>query len=175
LINPDLYIPDPNEKKPANWVDQAKIPDPDAKKPSWWKDDEPLTIPDPTATMPVDWQPDEPMQIDDGKGGKKSNPKCKKLNCGPWQAPQIQNPKYRMKWTAPMIDNPAYKGEWKPAKVHNPHHFIEAHPHNVPLLAGIGIEIWNHQYVVISLSSFIAISCSFIWKNVFFFLVQIGN
>jgi hypothetical protein len=31
-VNPPEEIDDPEDKKPADWVDQEKIPDPDAKK-----------------------------------------------------------------------------------------------------------------------------------------------
>ena len=31
-VNPPREIDDPEDKKPADWVDQEKIPDPDAKK-----------------------------------------------------------------------------------------------------------------------------------------------
>ena len=65
-------IPDPADKKPADWVDEAEIPDPEDKKPEDW-DDAPAEIPDPSAEKPEDWD-DE----DDGE----------------WEAPMIPNPAY---------------------------------------------------------------------------------
>jgi calnexin len=32
-VNPEKMIDDPDDEKPANWVDVAKIEDPAAKKP----------------------------------------------------------------------------------------------------------------------------------------------
>ena len=42
-INPAHEIDDPNDKKPADWVDEAKINDPEASKPDDW--DEVLLAP----------------------------------------------------------------------------------------------------------------------------------
>ena len=67
-------INDPEDKKPADWVDEAQIPDPEDKKPEDW-DDVPAEIPDPSATKPEDWD-DE----DDGE----------------WEAPMIPNPEYNV-------------------------------------------------------------------------------
>jgi calnexin len=46
-VNPPVQIDDPNDKKPKDWVDEAKILDPNAKKPDDWDEDAPLKIPDP--------------------------------------------------------------------------------------------------------------------------------
>lgn len=45
-IQPEEEIDDPEDKKPADWVDVAKIPDPEAAKPEDWDEDAPLEIPD---------------------------------------------------------------------------------------------------------------------------------
>merc|ERR1712227_788081 len=65
-------IRDPEEKKPADWVDEAEIDDPEDKKPEGY-DDIPAKIADPKAKKPDDW--------DDESDGA-------------WEAPQIDNPKY---------------------------------------------------------------------------------
>jgi len=45
-------IPDPDEKKPSDWVDEAEIVDPEDKKPEDW-DKESETIKDPEASKPT--------------------------------------------------------------------------------------------------------------------------
>merc|ERR1719439_247367 len=79
-------IRDPDEKKPADWVDEAEIDDPEDKKPEGY-DDIPAKIADPKATKPDDW--------DDESDGT-------------WEAPQIDNPAYKGAWKAKLIDNPKY-------------------------------------------------------------------
>ena len=39
-VNPPKEIDDPEDKKPADWVDEAKIDDPDASKPDDWDESE---------------------------------------------------------------------------------------------------------------------------------------
>merc|ERR1711871_852071 len=79
-------IRDPNEKKPADWVDEAEIDDPNDKKPEGY-DKIPAKIADPKAKKPDDW--------DDESDGA-------------WEAPQIDNPAYKGVWEAKLIDNPKY-------------------------------------------------------------------
>jgi calnexin len=103
-INPPETIPDPEDKKPEDWVDEAKIPDPDAKKPDDWDEDAPRTIPDEDAVKPEGWLDDEPAEVDDPEAQKPedwddeedgdweppkvANPKCKDASgCGEWQRP----------------------------------------------------------------------------------------
>jgi calreticulin len=73
-------IPDPKAKKPSDWVDEEHMDDPSDVKPSDW-DDESEKIADAEATKPEDWDDEE-----DGA------------------------------WEAPLIDNPKYKGEWRAKK-----------------------------------------------------------
>jgi len=158
-FNPPKEIDDPSDKKPADWVDEAKIPDPAATKPEdWdesapatiidqhdskpenWLDDAPLTVPDPETSKPEDWDDDldgewEAPQI--------PNPDCIAIGCGTWKPRSIANPEYKGKWSPPLIDNPKYKGEWHPRKIANPNYFVDEHPHNVDKIGGIGIEIWT--------------------------------
>merc|ERR1712050_445352 len=80
---PAKKIPDPEDKKPADWDKPEHIPDPEAKKPDDWDDE-----------MDGEW---EPPMID--------NPDYK----GEWKAKQIPNPQYKGKWVHPEINNPDYK------------------------------------------------------------------
>ena len=146
-VNPEKEIDDPNDKKPDDWVEQAKIPDPDATKPADWDEDAPYEIVDEDAEKPDDWLENEPTMVDDPEAEKPEdwddeedgdwvapkvpNPKCDEVSgCGPWEKPMMKNPEYKGKWTPPMIDNPAYKGEWKPKKIANPDFFEDKTPAN---------------------------------------------
>jgi hypothetical protein len=57
--------------------------------------------------------------------------------------PNKPNPAYKGKWTAPLIDNPEYIGEWKARQIANPAFFVDNHPHRLPALAGVAVEIWT--------------------------------
>merc|ERR1712098_851458 len=63
---------DPEQKKPEDWVDNAKIDDPEDSKPEDWE--KPEHIPDPDATKPEDW--DDEMD-------------------GEWEPAMIDNPEYK--------------------------------------------------------------------------------
>jgi len=114
-------IPDPDESKPADWVDVKKIPDPKAKKPKDWKD-VPAKIADPHATKPDDW--------DDELDGE-------------WEAPLIDNPEYKGEWKAPMIDNPAYKGEWVHPMIPNPDFVDDPFVYIQKDMAFVGVDLWQ--------------------------------
>jgi calreticulin len=94
---PKPMIDDPEDSKPADWVDEKEIDDPEAKKPDGY-DDIPAQIPDPDATKPEDWDDD-----DDGE----------------WEPPLIDNPEFQGEWIAPKVANPEYKGEWAPKQIKN--------------------------------------------------------
>ncbi|KAM7207026.1 Calreticulin family domain containing protein [Rhypophila sp. PSN 637] len=161
-VNPDKEIDDPKDKKPEDWVDEARIPDPDATKPEDWDEDAPYEIVDEEATMPEDWLVDEPTTVPDPEAQKPEdwddeedgdwiaptvpNPKCADASgCGPWTKPMKKNPDYKGKWTAPYIDNPAYKGVWAPRKIKNPDYFEDKTPANFEPMGAIGFEIWTMQ------------------------------
>ena len=144
-VNPSKEIDDPNDSKPADWIEEAMIPDPDATKPEDWDEDAPYEIVDETAEKPADWLDDEPAMIPDPEAKKPedwddeedgdwvppmiSNPKCDEASgCGPWEYPMVKNPAYKGKWSAPQIDNPAYKGTWAPRKIPNPDWFEDTRP-----------------------------------------------
>jgi len=112
-------IDDPTDKKPEDWVDEAKIVDPEAKKPEDWDENEPKMIKDPSATKPADW--------DDAEDGD-------------WEAPMIDNPKYKGKWNPPMIDNPKYKGVWAPRKIPNKEYDGKSYIYND--IGIVGFELW---------------------------------
>jgi len=57
-VNPPKEIPDPDDHKPDDWVDEAKIPDPDASKPDDWDEDAPKEIIDEDAVQPSGWNTD---------------------------------------------------------------------------------------------------------------------
>lgn len=94
---PPKTIKDPAEKKPEDWVDQAKIDDPEDVKPEDWEKTE--HIADPDATKPEDW--DDEMD-------------------GEWEPPMIDNPEYKGEWKPRQIDNPDYKGAWVHPEIDNP-------------------------------------------------------
>jgi calreticulin len=123
--NWDLLAPkeilDPNQSKPADWVDERQIADPEAKKPEGW-DDIPKQIADKTAEKPADWD----AELD-----------------GEWEAPLIDNPDYKGEWSAPMIDNPAYKGEWVHPKIANPDYVDDPSIGVYESNKYVGIEIWQ--------------------------------
>merc|ERR1719402_449338 len=90
-------IKDPDQKKPEDWVDNAKMDDPEDSKPEDW--DKPEHIADPDATKPEDW--DDEMD-------------------GEWEPPMIDNPEYKGEWKPRQIDNPDYKGAWVHPEIDNP-------------------------------------------------------
>lgn len=158
---PPKTIPDPDDKKPEDWDERAKIPDPDATKPDDWDENAPMEIEDEDAVKPEGWLDDEPEEIDDPEATKPEdwddeedgeweapkidNPKCEAApGCGEWKRPMKRNPAYKGKWHAPLIDNPNYKGIWKPREIPNPNYFDLEKPDFEPI-AAVGIEIWTMQ------------------------------
>lgn len=160
-VFPSKEIDDPNDTKPADWVDDKQIPDPNATKPADWDEDAPQFIPDPNKTKaPEGWLEDEPKRIPDPNQKKPDdwddevlgewepqiidNPKCLQApGCGKYEVPVIPNPAFRGKWQAPMIDNPAYKGEWKPRQIPNPYYYEDRHPHNFMTITAAGFDLWE--------------------------------
>merc|ERR1712205_168947 len=114
-------IRDPDEKKPADWVDEAEIDDPTDKKPDGY-DDIPAKIADPKATKPDDW--------DDESDGT-------------WEAPQIDNPDYKGAWKAKRIKNPAYKGVWEAKLIANPKYAPDDKLYSYAKFSTVGIDVWQ--------------------------------
>ena len=113
-------IPDPNAKKPADWVDQEKIDDPTDTKPADW--DKAEHIPDPDAKKPEDWDD----EID-----------------GTWEPPMIDNPEYKGAWKARQIDNPAYKGPWVHPEIDNPDYVEDSDLYLYKDISMIGFDLWQ--------------------------------
>jgi len=114
-------IRDPNEKKPADWVDEAEMDDPEDKKPDGY-DDIPAKIADPKAKKPDDW--DEESD-------------------GAWEAPQIDNPDYKGPWKAKRIKNPAYKGVWEAKLIDNPEFVDDKSIGKYAKFSTVGIDVWQ--------------------------------
>lgn len=157
-FTPTETIPDPEDKKPEDWVDNAKMADPEASKPEDWDEDAPQKIDDPEATKPDGWNDDAPLQVPDPSASKPEdwdveddgeweaplvdNPACS-VGCGEWKPPVIANPAYKGKWSAPMIDNPDYKGVWAPQEIPNPGHFECTDPlATLEQIGAVAIEVW---------------------------------
>lgn len=64
-INPSLYIDDPNDIKPNNWIDNPNMIDINAKKPDDWNENEPQKIPNPKSIKPSNWDDNIPELIID--------------------------------------------------------------------------------------------------------------
>lgn len=101
-FNPAKEIDDPEDSKPADWVDIDKIPDPEATKPEDWDEDAPYEIVDEDAEKPSDWLDDEPATIPDPDATKPEE--WDDEEDGEWIAPTIPNPK---------CSEAAGCGEWK--------------------------------------------------------------
>ncbi|XP_048343873.1 calnexin [Sphaerodactylus townsendi] len=159
-VNPPQEIEDPNDQKPEDWDERAKIADPDAVKPDDWDEDAPAKIPDEDAVKPEGWLDDEPEYIADPDAEKPedwdedmdgeweapqiANPKCESApGCGAWQRPMIDNPNFKGKWKPPMIDNPNYQGIWKPRKIPNPDFFEDLEPFKMTPFSALGLELWS--------------------------------
>jgi calreticulin len=120
-ILPPKEINDPEQSKPADWVDTKTIADPEAVKPEGW-DEIPKTITDPNAARPDDW--------DDELDGE-------------WEAPEVSNPEYKGPWVAPQIPNPEYKGEWVHPKVPNPEYVEDNEIYAYDSNKYLAVEIWQ--------------------------------
>ncbi|XP_015243692.1 PREDICTED: calmegin isoform X1 [Cyprinodon variegatus] len=159
-VNPPKEIDDPNDSKPDDWDERAKIPDPEAMKPDDWDEDAPAKIEDPDALKPEGWLDDEPEFVSDPNAEKPEdwdeemdgeweapqvpNPACETApGCGEWKKPMINNPQYKGKWKAPLIDNPNYQGVWKPRKMMNPEYFEDLHPFRMTPFKAVGLELWS--------------------------------
>src|SRR5690606_27737811 len=64
-VSPPQESSDPDDTKPAGWVQEPKTPDPDAKKPDDWNEDAPYETIDEDATKPDNWLEDEPQCVPD--------------------------------------------------------------------------------------------------------------
>merc|ERR1712091_55538 len=113
-------IPDPEDKKPADWVDDSMMDDPDAKKPDDWVEEK--RIVDPDAKKPDDWDDEED---------------------GEWEAPMKDNPEYKGEWIAKRISNPAYEGFWEQKKIANPEYKDDDHLYKYADFGFLGFDLWQ--------------------------------
>jgi calreticulin len=113
-------IPDPDAKKPSDWVDDAKIDDPEDSKPADW--DKPEYTVDPDAKKPDDW--DEEMD-------------------GEWQPAKINNPEFKGEWKPAQIDNPAYKGPWIHPDIDNPAYKPDSYLYRYSDIGAVGFDLWQ--------------------------------
>jgi len=113
-------IPDPNDKKPSDWVEDSMMDDPKDKLPDDWVTEK--RIVDPEASKPNDWDDDED---------------------GEWEAPTKDNPEYKGEWTVKRISNPAYKGFWEAQKIDNPEYVDDDALYKYPEFGFIGFDLWQ--------------------------------
>jgi len=118
---PPKTIKDPSISKPTDWIDDPQTDDPSDVKPADW-DAEPKQIPDPAATKPEDWD----NEAD-----------------GEWEAPLIENPKYKGEWKAKRIPNPEYKGKWEHPLIDNPEYVDDKSIYAYDNIGAVGIELWQ--------------------------------
>lgn len=159
-VNPPKEIDDPNDSKPDDWDERAKIPDPEAVKPDDWDEDAPAKIEDPDALKPEGWLDDESEFIADPSAEKPEdwdeemdgeweapqipNPACETApGCGVWKRPMINNPQYKGKWKPALVDNPNYQGVWKPRRMANPEYFEDLQPFRMTPVRALGLELWS--------------------------------
>ena len=155
-------MPDPEDRKPDDWVEVKRIRDPSDVKPADWDESQPEFIVDEVAVKPADWLEEEPLQIPDPSARVPEdwdeeeygvyeaplvvNPRCEEVSgCGRWEKPLIPNPAYKGRYEYRTIPNPAYKGPWMPRIIANPDAYVEERPHNLPAIGGVAIEIWTMQ------------------------------
>ncbi|XVE63799.1 hypothetical protein DITRI_Ditri07aG0049300 [Diplodiscus trichospermus] len=135
---PDKTISNPDDKKPEDWNERAKIPYPNAVKPNDWDEDAPMEIVDEEAVKPKRWLDDEPKEIDDPEATKLGDWDDEEIVSAPgyreWKKLMKRNLAYKGKWSASLIDNPNYKGIWKPRDIPNPNYFELEKPDFEPLM-----------------------------------------
>jgi len=113
-------IADPDDKKPADWVENSMMDDPEDSKPDDWVDEK--RIVDSSAVKPDDWDDDED---------------------GEWEAPMIDNPEFKGEWTVKRISNPDYKGIWEANKIANPAYKFDDKVTEYKDFGFIGFDLWQ--------------------------------
>jgi calreticulin len=116
-------IPDPTDRKPADWDDDKWVIDPTDTKPRNWVKDE--FIPDPDAFKPPSW--DDSII---------------------WGPPMIKNSNYKGQWAPRVIKNPKYGGVWMPRTVKQD---VERDPTfgHFPQVAYLGLKFFQNHPVTI--------------------------
>merc|ERR1712232_576085 len=113
-------IPDPEDKKPEDWVDSSMMDDPEDKKPDDWVEEK--RIVDESASKPDDWDDEED---------------------GEWEAPMKDNPAYKGDWSVKRITNPAYKGIWEAKKIANPEYVDDDKIYSYADFGFLGFDLWQ--------------------------------
>merc|ERR1711904_284794 len=113
-------IPDPDDKKPEDWVEDSMMDDPEDKKPENWVEEK--RVVDSSAKKPDDWDDEED---------------------GEWEAPMIDNPDYHGDWSVKRISNPAYKGFWEAKKIDNPEYEDDNTVYSYADFGFIGFDLWQ--------------------------------
>merc|ERR1719421_2521366 len=113
-------ISDPDDKKPADWVDDSMIDDPEDKKPDDWVEDK--RIVDAEAKKPEDWDDEED---------------------GEWEPPMKDNPDYKGEWFVKRISNPAYKGVWSAKEIDNPEYKDDDNVYAYADFGFLGFDLWQ--------------------------------
>lgn len=116
---PPREIPDLNDTKPADWIDERYIPNPNSKKPHDWVDE--ARVPDENMKKPPHWDEAED---------------------GPWK-PMKANPAYRGVWKPKLSVNPDYSGEWKQRMVKNPKYKPNPDLYAFDDISYVGFELWS--------------------------------
>jgi len=119
LLKPKI-IPDPDDKKPGDWVDTSMMDDPEDAKPDDWVTEK-RTV-DADAKKPDDWDDEED---------------------GEWEAPMKDNPEYKGDWKAKRISNPEYKGVWEAKKIDNPEFVDDDSVYKFAEFGFIGFDLWQ--------------------------------
>merc|ERR1712151_190384 len=113
-------IPDPDDKKPSDWVEDSMMDDPADKKPDDWVTEKRMV--DSEAKKPDDWDDEED---------------------GEWEPPMKDNPAFKGEWAAKRISNPAYKGIWEAKKIANPEYEDDDSVYKYDDFGFVGIDLWQ--------------------------------
>merc|ERR1711988_1266910 len=113
-------IPDPEDKKPSDWVEDSMMDDPADKRPDDWVTEK--RIVDAEAKKPDDWDDEED---------------------GEWEPPMKDNPAYKGDWSVKRISNPAYKGFWESKKIDNPEYEDDNAVYKYDDFGFIGFDLWQ--------------------------------
>ncbi|KAL0241631.1 hypothetical protein GEMRC1_006866 [Eukaryota sp. GEM-RC1] len=140
---PPKEIDDPENIKPADWVDEQYIHDPSDTKPEDWEEE---FIADPEAVKPEEWNEEED---------------------GEWAAPLITNPEYKP-WTPKKIKNPEFKGKWVQKKIPNPDYddSIAENLYVFEEISGVGFDLWQVDSGTVFSSVIVADDLQEVWDFV---------
>jgi len=117
---PNKEVSDPNDQKPADWIEDAMMVDPADKKPADWVDEK-RTV-DADSKKPEEWDEEED---------------------GEWEAPHTDNPDFKGEWAAKRIANPAFKGEWVAKKITNPDFVDDPELYKYSSFGFVGFDVYQ--------------------------------